>query len=351
MTLEDAQALRAIDRSGLLDAFLSLPEQFAQSFPVGLAATSLPRTDEVRAVLFCAMGGSAAPGDLIAAAFRDRARIPMVAIRGYDVPAHATPETLVVCVSYSGSTEETLSAFRQARDRGCPTVAICSGGALAEEALQVVRIPSGLQPRAALGHLAGATLGVLAPWWAGTENDGAIGEEVALTLGGLASRLGPETPAPENEAKDVAAWLGERVPVIWGSEGVAAAAAWRWRCAFSENAKAPAFSSELPELDHHEVAGWAPGSGERFALIVLRHDGEHTSVGPRLRATLEAIEEAGLLVREVRAAGDSDFARGLGLMLLGDAVSTYHALARGVDPTPIHAIDRVKESLARETGP
>lgn len=346
MTLDDAAALRAADPQGLLDAFLSLPTQFAESFPAGLATASVPRRDEVRGVLFCAMGGSAAPGDLISGAFRGRASIPMTPIRGYDLPDYASSETLVIAVSYSGNTEETLSAFRQADARGCPTIAICSGGALGEEALSVARVPDGFQPRAALGHLSGATLGVLASWWATTDADGAVGDEVAGVLGEVAARLTPESPTAENEAKQIAAWLGDRIPVMWGSEGVAAAAAWRWKCAFNENAKVPAFSSVLPELDHHEVAGWGPGSGERFALIVLRHEGEHASTGPRLDASLSAIEHSQLSVREVRATGNSDIVRGLELMLLGDAASTYHALSRGVDPTPIDAILRVKAHLS-----
>jgi glucose/mannose-6-phosphate isomerase len=174
------------------------------------------------------------------------------------------------------------------------------------------------------------------------------GEDLArasAVLAELAADLGPAVPEHPNEAKAVARWLGERIPVIWGSEGVSEAAAWRWKCAFNENAEVPAFSSALPELDHHEVVGWAEGRGTSFALLVLREEGEHRSVGPRIAATLEEVAASGIVWREVWGRGDTPLSRALSLMLLGDTASAYHALGRGVDPAPIEAIARLKARL------
>lgn len=306
--------------------------------------------DGVSSVVFCAMGGSAAAGDLIAAAYRDAFVLPVGLHRGYTLPSYAGRDTLVVCVSYSGNTEETLAAYGEAVRRGCRVGVVASGGTLAdraeEDGVPFVEVPSGIpMPRAALGHLAGACLGLLGAAGLVTESMG-LDEIVEGALAPLAERLGPDSATPENHAKDIAGWIGDRVPVVWGSEGIAEPAAWRWKCAFNENAKIPAFSASLPELDHHEVAGWSAGRGVGFALLVLRHDGEHPSIDRRVSATLAAIQDAGLEHREVLAEGELPIVRGLALMLTGDATSTYHAMARGIDPMPIEAIDRVKKELA-----
>jgi glucose/mannose-6-phosphate isomerase len=133
--------------------------------------------------------------------------------------------------------------------------------------------------------------------------------------------------------------------VIWGSEGIAEPAAIRWRCELNENAKVPAFSSVLPELDHNEVEGWSPGAGRGFGLVILRHHGEHASVGARVQATLDSIEDAGLESREAWAARSGPLASVLGLIMVGDLASTYLAILRGVDPTPIPVLTGLKERL------
>ncbi len=165
----------------------------------------------------------------------------------------------------------------------------------------------------------------------------------------LRQRVGydAEVPADGNRAKQIAGFVGSRIPVIWGSEGVSWTAAWRWKCAFNENAKIPAFASSLPELNHHEVVGWTKGHADAFCLIVLREPGEHSSVQTRLDATLPEIRAADVEVLEVRSEkAGSPLSRGLELMLVGDVASAYHAVERGVDPAPIEAIVRLKSRLA-----
>jgi glucose/mannose-6-phosphate isomerase len=297
------------------------------------------------------VGGSGAAGDVIATVCADASPVPIGTVRGYTLPAWCQKSDAVACVSYSGNTEEPLSAYAEALRRGCPVVAISSGGELAERArrdgVTLVSVPPDCpQPRAALGYLTGAVLGMLAA--AGiVERDQDV-EQAHADLNMAIQELGREITGPRNRAKDIAAWIGDRIPVIWGSEGVSWPAAWRWKCGFNENAKIPAFASALPELDHHEVVGWSKGTGDGFALIVLREPGEHQSVGPRLAATLEQVEASGIGVREVRAEGRSPLARALLLMLIGDAASAYHALSRGIDPAPIEAISAVKARLGGE---
>jgi glucose/mannose-6-phosphate isomerase len=346
--LDDEASLRAADPSGLLDAYLSISARLTEGYTNvrGRIARS-----PVRSVTFCAMGGSAAAGDVIVSAYRDRTKVPMGTARGYRLPSWCDgPESLVVCVSYSGNTEETLATYGEAHARGCFVVAICSGGELEERAaltqtpLLMVE-PGAPQPRAALGYLTGAALRAVedVALISSAEEDV---RRSAENLSSVAERLAPGIDSIRNPAKSIVSWLGDRIPVVWGSEGVSQVAAFRWKTAFNENAKIPAFASALPELDHHEVEGWSDGWGGGFRLVVLRSEDEHESVGPRIQATLEAIDGSGLETREVHAPAGPPLAAALTLMMLGDSASAYHALARGIDPAPIDAIARVKSRLA-----
>jgi glucose/mannose-6-phosphate isomerase len=351
--LDDAAALRAGDPRGMVAAFVSTGSQIRDGYDAARGA-AIPFAGEARSVAFCAMGGSAAAGDVVGAALGDRVRVPMVTLRGYRVPAGFGEEAMAVCVSYSGDTEETLAAFSAAREQGCSVVAVCRGGRLADRAAEVdvpvVRIPGRAPvPRAGLGELVGGILGGLA----GAGVLSSAEEEVVRAAGAVeeaAAELGPDVPTGENEAKDLAGWVGERTPLIWGSEGVSAAAAWRWKTGFNENAEVPAFASALPELDHHEIVGWTAKRGKGFCVVILREEGEHHSVQSRLDATLDELADSGLEWREVRAGGETALARGMSLALLGDLASTYHALARGIDPSAMEPLERIKERL-REPRP
>jgi glucose/mannose-6-phosphate isomerase len=346
--LEDAEALRSGDPQGLVDVYLRCGDQLRTTY--GPAAEHPIDASGIRAVVFCGMGGSAAAADVAAAVSEADAPVGVSVRRGYRLPAWVGRDTLVVCVSYSGDTEEAVAAFDEAASRGARTVAISAGGALADRAGSAstphLSLPGGIpQPRAALGAMTGAALGALVA--AGVLEDAADDVEAAVSsLRSVALDLAHDAPAERNHAKRVAAAVADRVPVIWGSEGVSEAAAWRWKCAFNENAEIPAFASSLPELDHHEVVGWTKEDADRYTLVVLREPGEHGSVGPRLAATLEEISSPGRRTVEVQAEGGTTLAHALSLMVIGDVASAYHAIARGIDPGPIDALTRVKQRLS-----
>jgi glucose/mannose-6-phosphate isomerase len=351
--LDDAGALRAGDPRGMLAIVASLPQQCRDGYATGLSVGGLPATDGLTAVTYCGMGGSAVAGDILRALYRDRLGIPIDVHRGAALPAYCGPHTLVVCASYSGNTAETLACFREAVRRGCRVIAIASGGTLAAEAgdagVAVVPAPTGFMPRAALGHLALGALGVL-------ESVGLLPraaddvDETVEELTALAARLGPHVPRADNPAKELAWQLGDRVPVIWGAEGIGAVAAARWKTQCNENAKLPAWSASLPELDHNEVVGWSSRMGEPFAIIALRHEGESNDAAARFPASLEIARAAGAITETVWGAGRSALARLASLILMGDFVSTYAGLSRGIDPSPIAAIDRLKAALAEAGG-
>ena len=344
--LDDQRAVAAGDPSRMLDALALVSEHAREGYALGRAAPV--EAGGVRAVVCCGMGGSGVAGEIARSLYADRLLVPVVTVRAHELPAFAGPDTLVVATSYSGGTAETIDAFEDALGRGCRLVAIASGGELARRAdghVPLVRVAEGFMPRAAFGLLMFGTLGVLER--AGVV--GALGDEVstaASELEPVLETLRPAVPVAVNEAKRVARAIGSRIPVVWGAEGFAATAAARWRTEVNENAKLPAMSAALPELDHNEVVGWAVGTGSRFVVIALRHEGERPDVAARFAPSMEIAADAGAETLEVWARGSTALSRLLSLVAIGDHAATYLGLLRGVDPTPIDAIARLKQALA-----
>jgi glucose/mannose-6-phosphate isomerase len=342
--LDDAAALSAADPAGMLSTVGELGSHCRIGHATGRGA-GVGRF-EVRAVVFCGMGGSGVAGDVLRALYADRFGVPIVVVRGAELPAFCGPETFVIASSYSGGTSETLAAFDDATRRGCLAVAIASGGPLAERAgAATVRVPGGLMPRAAFGLMVFAAVGLVES--AGLLPD--IDADVAAAadeLDGVVETLAPSVPTAVNEAKRVAVEIGSRMPIVWGEEGLAATAAVRWKTQMNENAKVPAMASALPELDHNEVVGWTRGTGDPFAVVALRHEGERADDAARFAPSLEIAAASGAGTLEVWARGGCALSRFLSLVAIGDHASTYLAALRGVDPTPIDAIARLKRALA-----
>jgi glucose/mannose-6-phosphate isomerase len=349
--LDDPARLRALDPGGALGQAAGLGRQLRRGYRTALESTGLPSGDGVRAVVVCGMGGSGVAGDVLRGLYADRVPIPIVVNKAYALPEFAGPHTLVTALSFSGNTEETLSAYGEAIARGCRVVAVSAGGQLAERAgadgVTHVPLPTDVpMPRMAVGDLSASLIGALEAMGLVPAAHEEV-EEAASLVDDLAGRLGPDRPLDDNVSKELAAWIGERVPVVWGSEGLAEAPAGRFRTQVNENAKAPAFSAVLSELDHNEIEGWSAGSGRGFAAIALRHAREHPRVGDRLAATLEAISDAGLACRELHAEGRAPLEILFSLVMLVDFVATYLALLRGVDPTPVPVLMTLKKQLAR----
>jgi glucose/mannose-6-phosphate isomerase len=333
----------------MLSAAAGLVDHCRDGYEAGASAAGLPSAEGITAIAFCGMGGSAIAGDVLRALYVDRLGVPIQVVRSPSLPEFCGPHTLVLVSSYSGNTAEALACFAEAVRRGCRIVAVTSGGTLGEGAAELglarVAVPTGFQPRAAIGWLSLGSLGAL-------EAMGVVPpfaadlKETRTELSSLAASLAPDVPVVDNAAKRIALAALDRVPVVWGAEGIGSVAAMRWKTQFNENAKVPAFSSSMSELDHNEVVGWAAGSGERFLLVVLRHEGEHPELASRFQLSIDIARDAGMHAKEVWARGRSSLARLLTLVTVGDFTSIYLAIARGVDPTPVEVIDRLKRALA-----
>jgi glucose/mannose-6-phosphate isomerase len=333
----------------MLGTAAALGKHIEAGYASGRATTGLPSLDGVTSVVFCGMGGSAVAGDVLRQTFRDRLSLPVDVNRAPLLPAYAGPRTLVIASSFSGGTSETLSSVQEAIRRGCRMLAITSGGPLGalcdEHAIAKASVPTGFQPRAALGHLVFAMLGAL-------EAAGLVPsiaddvEETLSSIRGLIAGMTADVPTADNPAKALADWLDDRVAVIWGAEGIGAVAAMRWKTQLNENGKVPAWHAAMSELDHNEVVGWVKPYGSMHAVIALRSDHEHREISARFPLSLDIARDAGAEVREVPVPGRGPLATLLSLVTIGDFASCYVGLRHAADPTPVEAIQGLKAALA-----
>ena len=341
----DRQAVAAVDSTGQVDEILGLPDHLRDALWRVDSAAIEPR-DAPGGIVVAGMGGSAVGGRLAAGALGSRLRRPLLVSDGYALPGWVGPGTLVLCSSYSGSTEETLAAYDDAAERGAPRIAVTTGGPLAERArrdgVPVIPVPGGFQPRAAVGYSLVAALEAAALCGAAPSLRDEI-ESAASLAEGLAKQLGPDGPE-DGEAKALARRLHGTIPVIAGAE-LAAAAAYRWKCQINENAGLPAFASVLPELDHNEVVGW-PAADGRLSAVFLEDPGAHPRNRLRSELTAEQAAAGAAVVERVTARGETATERLVSLVLLGDLVSLYLAVLRGEDPASIPPIDALKAALA-----
>lgn len=339
-----------LDPEGMLEHIRALPEQCEQAANLA-AEVSLRPADGVRHVVVLGMGGSAIGADLVKALVEGECLVPISVIREYDVPAYVGKGTLVIASSYSGNTEETLSASKAAAERGAAMMVITTGGVLGEWASEkgwpVIRIPTGLAPRAAVGYSLVPLLLLLGRLGLVSDKRSDLEEAVAV-LRAMRSELVPEAPAEGNKAKQLALRLHGKLPIIYGTGGWRGAVAYRWKCQINENAKAPAWCNTFPELNHNETVGWeVPKSVTGLVeLVLLRDRGDSPRINRRIEVTVDIMRPAISGVTEVWSRGESELARLLSLIYIGDFTSAYLALLNGVDPTPVRVIDRLKQELA-----
>jgi glucose/mannose-6-phosphate isomerase len=340
-------AITAADPGGQLNDILGLPDQLRDAL-WRVESAALDPHDAPGGLVVAGMGGSAIGGALARAALGDRASRPIMLARGYALPAWTTPDTTVLCASYSGHTEETLAVYEAAGALGAQRIVATTGGKLAENAradsVPVIPLPGGFQPRAAVAYSLVVALEVAGICGAGDRLHAEI-DVAAAHAEELVEEWGPDG-ADDSLAKTLARGLHGTVPQIAGA-GLTAPIAYRWKTQFNENAKTPCFAHDLPELDHNEIVGWA-GARElgRFSAVFLDDSDLHPRVRQRIELTRGLIAAEAAATYRVESVGGNATERLISLVLLGDLVSLYLAVLRGVDPTPVELIDRLKSALA-----
>jgi glucose/mannose-6-phosphate isomerase len=350
MNLDDFTKFKEIDTQNMLAEINGLPEQLSRAYQLGLTQ-KLPAWDGTRNVLITGMGGSAIGADLLSAYVADSCPVPLYVLRDYSLPAWAQgSQTLVVGSSHSGDTEETLSSFEEALQRGCRCLAITTGGKMGELAARnkaaIWKFQHAGQPRAAVGYSFGLLLALLVRLGLVTDPAPEL-EKAVAAMRQQQESLKAEVPAVHNPAKRMAGQLMGRWVAVLGS-GILAPVARRWKGQLSEVAKSWAQFEFLPEADHNTLAG-VVNPEERFAqmmVLFLRSSLEHPRNQLRTELTRKGFMVEGLNTDIVEAFGDTPLAHIWTALHFGDYMAYYLAMAYEVDPTPVAAIENLKGEMS-----
>jgi glucose/mannose-6-phosphate isomerase len=341
-------SIAALDAAGQLNDILGLPDQLRDALWRVESAAIEPR-DAPGGLIVAGMGGSAIGGALARAALGERASRPLMVARGYALPAWTTPDATVLCASYSGNTEETLAVYEAAGALGAHRIVATTGGRLAAAAradgIPVIPLPGGFQPRAAVAYSLVIALEVAGLCGVGERLHAEI-DVAAAHAERLVERWGPDA-ADDSLPKELARDLHGTVAQVVGA-GLTAPIAYRWKTQINENAKLPCFAGELPEIDHNEIEGWTGTAGlGPFSAVFLDDSDLHPRIRQRIELTRGLIGSHAAATYRVESEGENRVARLVSLVLLGDLLSLYLAVLRGVDPTPVALLERLKGELAR----
>ena len=347
--IDTVERIRAGDPEGMLDRIKELPQQVRDAWAISQKAQIPPAFGDVRSIVVAGMGGSAIGGDLAAALLAGELKMPMNVHRDYGLPAYVGRDTLVIASSYSGNTEESLSALEEAQKRGSKVIAITTGGRVAEIAQQagfpLVTFSYKARPRATLGYSLTLVLGVLAR--AGLTRDLSADIDAALAdVAKLQERV--HEGARTNDAKKLAAATAGKVVFVYGA-GAMGVMARRVKGQWNENAKNWAAYDVMPELNHNAVVGFPEPAIAKQALVVLMLRSSQDTGRHRVRweVTRELLDQAGIEHHTIELPGSSALSEVLQMTYFTDHVSFYVALLNGADPSPNRSIDFLKDRLAK----
>ncbi len=351
--LDDREKIKRIDRGGMYDRIYKFPSQFEDALKL-TKQTPLPQwgKNQIKTIVVAGLGGSAIGGDLVRSYLAERLDIPFLICRNYTLPNFVDSSSLVFVSSYSGNTEETISAFEDASKHKAKIICISTNGQVesisSEHKIPCVRLPKGFQPRAALGYCFVPILTMLEKLGLVRGEEEHIREAKDL-LEENRNKYPIEVDAGKNEAKKLAIKLHGRLPIIYASNDHFDAVSYRWKGQFCENAKMLAFSNVFPEFNHNELVGWKVLSDYRDYLIViiLRDREDHPRIGRRMEIVKHIIEKQKVEVIEIGSRGESLLSRMFSLIQLGDFVSFYLAILNQEDPSPVKVIDYLKAELAK----
>lgn len=351
MNLDDLDYFKKIDTLDMLSEIDNLPEQLASAYELGLQHRS-PDWRDIRQLVIAGMGGSAIGADLLASYCAPLSPIPIYVHRDYGLPFFARgAETLVICSSHSGNTEETLDAFEAACKAGCRVIVVSTGGELAERAQRnntpVWTFEHAGQPRAAVGFSFGLLLAMFQRLGFIPDQKEALDDALA-SMRQSQERIQAEIPTVKNPAKRYAGQLMGRWVTIVAS-GLLSAVARRWKCQLNEITKAGANFEILPEADHNTLAGTMHPQevlNPHTMTLFLRAPSDHPRNRLRSDLTRKAFMLEGMNTDFVNARGRTPLAQMWTMILFGDYVAYYLAMGYGVDPTPVEALVDFKRSMA-----
>jgi glucose/mannose-6-phosphate isomerase len=350
--LDSPERTARLDPDGMGDRIEAFASQLRAGASIARPVISRLAPHRPRRVVFFGMGGSAIAGELTRALIDREGASPFHVVRHYEPPSWLTPEDLLVFSSYSGETEETLTAYQATRYLGARAIALSTGGSLARLAaadrVPVALLPPGHPPRAALGF-SFSTLIEIASHLALLPDGGARLEAAAKGVEEVASTCRRTVIESRNPAKRLAIRLAGRPVVLLANERSLGPVALRWKGQLNENSKHLAWAAPLPEMNHNEVDGYVHPAGQvgRFTAVLLRDRSDHPRIQARFRWLQGYLRRKGLRVETFEAKGSDAMTRLMASTAMGDFVSYYLALANGTDPSALPGVQSLKRALKR----
>lgn len=350
----NAATIKKLDRSAMRELLMDFPSQCAAARELAEKAGILFQKRDFSRIVFAGLGGSAIGADLVRSYLYFESALPILVYREYELPACVDASALVFIASYSGNTEETLSAYAQARAKGATLIVLSSGGALKEMAqrdnVTFVEIPGGIPPRCALGYQSIIPLVLLGRLGLVKDISPQLREAIS-ELEVLRDRcLSPLIAQKDNVAKTLASKLFDKLAVIYSGSLHFDVVATRLRCQLNENSKALASSHVFPEMNHNEIVGWEHPRKlfKSLVVVMFRDEHMHPRILKRMEITSGILRKEGVAVIDVWSRGRGLLSRIFSLLYIGDFVSFYLAILYGMDPTPVERVTYLKNELAKE---
>lgn len=340
--LDDLKMIHERDAQDALGVAGKQWQQLAHDYQV-----EPPRFGDIANVVLAGMGGSALPAVFLAS--WPGVKVPFEIVRNYNLPGYVDERTLFIVASYSGNTEETLSALDEAEATGAPIVVITDGGRLAERAKQkgypTFMIPTGIQPRMCAFYFLAALVQLLEPL--GLVADGSLTElrGAGKWLEGQVGSWQAEVPTKGNPAKQLALELIGKSVVVYGGPKMFPAAN-KFKIGLNENAKNIAWVNQYPEFNHNEFIGWSSHPTQKpYAVVEIRSGLEHPRMQKRFEASERLLSGKRPAPQIVSPQGQTVLQQLLWASAFGDFTSIYVALLNGLNPTPVDLVEKLKELL------
>ena len=319
------------------------PDQLRESLEIGEAAVINKHTEEIHNIYVAGLGGSGIGGDFVNGFVKDECKVPITIGKGYQIPASVGKNTLAIVSSYSGNTEETISAFELIKQTGAKVVAISSGGKLIqlaeENGYDYIRIPGNWpSPRACLGFSFVQQLFIL-------EKLGLTGDSYIKSVRSSIDLLENEVEEIKKEAKLVAQALDKKIPIIYTTDRMESVAV-RLRQQINENSKMLCWHHVIPEMNHNELVGWKDKS-DKWAVVYLRNDDDFERNAKRIDINKEIISKYADTIIEIYSKGNDLVEKSMYLVHYGDWITWYLSELHGVDSIEVDVIDYLKSELAK----
>ena len=327
-----------IDKFNMKEVIATSPKQLIDGLEL---AKNIKIIKEFKNVVICGVGGSALPANILDSVVITK--IPLYVHRDYNLPSIANKDSLIICISYSGNTEETISALEEAIHKNITVVSITTGGKIEKMCekhnIALIKIPSGIQPRSATGYLFSTLSTVL--------NNCKIIDDISDDILNTAKELEKRNLDLEKEGKMLAKKMAKKIPVVYASNSFKTAAR-IWKIKFNENSKIPAFYNYFPELNHNEMVGFTDKKNiSGFYVLIIRDKQDHSRTLKRMELMSSILKKKSVKNSFIETIDGSMMLKFFEILLLGDWTSYYIAINNKIDPTPVEMVEEFKKLLAK----